>query len=41
MTKPRLPTLKHLPAERPRCQYCGKERWLDLVNRKEPPCPRR
>ena len=25
MTKPRLPTLKQITAERPRCQYCDTE----------------
>ena len=25
MTKPRLPTLKQIAGERPRCQYCDKE----------------
>jgi hypothetical protein len=25
MSKPRLPTLKQIAGERPRCQYCGKE----------------
>ena len=25
MSKPRLPTLKQIAGERPRCQYCGQE----------------